>query len=349
MTKHLYIHIPFCSNICSYCDFPRLKTNNQNLIKTYLDKLIFNLHAMSIKNQYETIYIGGGTPNHLSDTYLDYLLSNLNQYLNKDEYEFTIELNPELVNKKQVDILNNNKINRVSIGVQTFNQKILKKMNRNHNKDDVANAVNFLKEVGINNISLDFIYGFNDLKNNDLDESFYFIVEHKIKHVSFYALEIKNNSILNIQKYKINEELIEDQLIYIQDNLNKINYQRYEISNWTINSKYQSNHNKAYWLSNDWKAIGYGSSGFENRNVYQNSNTFDSEFITFEKISEKDYYFQILMMGLRLNSGIDLRIEKNKKAYEMYEKKITNCQIKGNMLFCNDPNLLNDVLINLLE
>ena len=349
MTEHLYIHIPFCSNICLYCDFPRLKTNNQDLIKKYLDKLIFNLKSTSIKNQYKTIYIGGGTPNYLNEIDLDYLLSNLKEYLNENEYEFTIELNPELVTEEQVIVLAKNKINRISIGVQTFNTNILKKMNRNHDKDNVINAINFLIKSNIKNISLDFIYGFNDLKNKDLDESFNFISKYGIKHVSFYALEVKTNSILNKQKYRISEELIEDQLMYIQDNLKELKYQRYEVSNWTTNLKYQSQHNKAYWLSNDWKAIGYGSSGFENRNVYENSKNFDSEYLTFEKISVKDYYFQILMMGLRLNSGIDLNIEKNKKAYEMYEKKITNCQIKNNMLFCNNPNLLNDILINLLD
>ncbi len=349
MTEHLYIHIPFCSNICSYCDFPRLKTNNQDLIKKYLDKLILNLKLTSVKHQYKTIYIGGGTPNYLNEIDLDYLLRNLKQYLNKNEYEFTIELNPELVTKKQVLILARNKINRISIGVQTFNTSILKKMNRNHNKNNVIDAINFLKKSNINNISLDFIYGFNDLKNDDLDESFHFISKYEINHVSFYALEVKTNSILNKQKYRTNEELIEEQLVYIEDNLNELKYLRYEISNWTTNSKYESVHNKAYWLSNDWKAIGYGSSGFENRNVYQNSNNFDSEYLTFEKITIKDYYFQILMMGLRLNSGIDLSIEKNKKAYEMYQKKITNCQIKNNMLFCDNPNLLNDILINLLD
>ncbi|MBP5783814.1 radical SAM protein [bacterium] len=125
MTKHLYIHLPFCKNICTYCDFVRIQQINPNVHKTYLDLILAEVQNSSCLHQYQTIYLGGGTPNVLNDANLTYLLSTLVNYLDlNSDYEFCIELNPDSVTKSQVAILKQYKINRVSLGVQTTNDAI---------------------------------------------------------------------------------------------------------------------------------------------------------------------------------------------------------------------------------
>ncbi|MBR4486318.1 radical SAM protein [bacterium] len=142
MTRHLYIHIPFCKSICSYCDFVRIKSTNNSLHKKYLDLILKQIKKESVFNQYETIYIGGGTPNALSNFNLNYLLQTLNLYLDKKSiYEFCIELNPELVSLEQVEILKKNNINRVSLGVQTTNDKINVLLHRYSTINEVNQAI----------------------------------------------------------------------------------------------------------------------------------------------------------------------------------------------------------------
>jgi oxygen-independent coproporphyrinogen-3 oxidase len=132
--RHLYIHIPFCKNICAYCDFVR-QVKEDNLSFAYIQRVIKEIDA--IPNKLETIYIGGGTPNCLNDEQLTTLLKHACAKLLKTNYEFTVELNPELVNKTQCDILKSHKVNRASIGLQTTNDRLLRKFNRHHCLNDV--------------------------------------------------------------------------------------------------------------------------------------------------------------------------------------------------------------------
>lgn len=347
LTKHLYIHIPFCAQICKFCDFQRIKTNNINLMEEYAEKIIHQVKFSSFKKQYKTIYLGGGTPNFLPSHCLEKLLVFLGQYLD-DEYEFTIECNPDLINLQQVEIFKKSKLNRISLGVQSMNNEILKKMNRTHTIDDVNRSINLLKSNGIENISCDFIYNLPNESINDLLEIKKFISKHQIKHVSIYSLEIKENAILNKENYKISNEIEEDKLLIIKQMMNDLKYHRYEVSNWTIENHY-SNHNLAYWKSDSWKAIGFGAHGFENQTIYKIGGSLKKFYVAeIEQLSSKDYYFQILMMGLRLASGINLSIQKNLEAYLFFKDKLKNVSIKDNHLIANDIDLLDDILINLI-
>lgn len=350
MTKHLYIHIPFCKNICTYCDFRRIQTSNFELVKKYCDDIINQLKFSSFKNQYSTIYIGGGTPNYIPNEILDYFLNEIKYFLNINiDYEFTIECNPEFLTISQAEIFAKNFINRVSIGAQILNPKILKIINRKHSIDDIKNAIHNCRLNNINNINLDFIYNLPYMKNLDIDNIIEFIKSNKIPHISFYALELKENSILTRKKHVLNELLDEEQFFYIKESLEKIGYKRYEISNWSMEEKYNSKHNMAYWLSESWKGIGDGAHGFENNIIYKinmNKNKYDIEL---EKLNKKDYYFQILMMGLRIIDGINLNIPKYNNAYIYFKNKIKNCIIVNNKLKCNNIDLLDDILIGLLD
>ncbi|MDR1991178.1 MAG: radical SAM family heme chaperone HemW [Mycoplasmataceae bacterium] len=345
-TKHLYIHIPFCKSICDYCDFLRYVETQKN-IEIYVKKIVQEIKNTCKFNQFETIYIGGGTPNFLNPSTLDFLLSTLNKYLSKT-YEFTIECNPEHLNLSQCRIFNKNKINRVSIGAQTINTKLLHKFHRTHNLKNVTQAIKNLRKVGINNISLDFIYGFNELTDVDIKNTVNFIKSYKIPHVSWYALELKQGSMLYKNKYGIDENVIESQLKLIIKSMNAINYERYEVSNWSKASKFQSIHNKAYWLTEDWKAIGLGSYGFERGIYYENIGKILRWKQKQIKYSIKDYYFQIMLMGLRLKKGLDLSNPKYQKAFNFYKNKLTMVHIDHNHLVANNINLLDNILLELL-
>lgn len=352
MTKHLYIHIPFCKDICHYCDFVRFKKNsNDTCIKNYLKKIIQQTIKESNINQYTSIYIGGGTPNMLNDEDLDFLLSNLNKFINKEEvYEFCIELNPEFVSESQVNILVKNNINRVSIGVQTTNNDILKKINRKHTFEDVKKAIEKLYLADIFNISCDFIYALPGLEKKDLDDAIDFIDEFQIHHVSFYALEVKEGSFLNSIDYEVDEDLEAEQLEYIDKKLTQIGLSRYEVSNWSKDFESQSIHNKAYWLTNDWKAIGLSASGFENKILYKYEGTLDNFYKVEQKLTTAEYYLQVLIMGLRLIDGIDVvNNYRNSEAYAMYFNDIIHCRIRDNKLQCKNINLLHETLVNIVD
>jgi oxygen-independent coproporphyrinogen-3 oxidase len=225
MPKHLYIHIPFCKSICTYCDFKRFVCNKKD-INEYTTKIISEINKKYKDCKFESIYIGGGTPNYLDDQTLSSLLSTLSKLQGKN-CEFTIECNPEFVTQNQSAILKTHGVNRISLGVQTVNNKILSKYNRHHTKKDVIKAIKFLRANNIENISVDFMYGFNETSLSDLKKDIVFLKKYKIPHCSFYSLEIKSGSVLNKQNYKLDEDKVQEQLEYIVDHM-PLN--RYEVS-----------------------------------------------------------------------------------------------------------------------
>ncbi|MGL4951977.1 MAG: radical SAM protein, partial [Mycoplasma sp.] len=208
-TKHLYIHIPFCKNICTYCDFFRQKIDNGNeLVSKYIELIKKQVQEESSLAQFSTIYIGGGTPNFLTNSDLANLLNFLKDYIDtSEEFEFTIECNPEFITEEQVIIFKNNYVNRISLGVQILNDKILKELNRGHTVSDVQNAINILKNNGFYNISCDFIYGLENMTENDIVNVLQFVVDNEIKHVSYYALEVKEGSVLKQKDYLVDEDV----------------------------------------------------------------------------------------------------------------------------------------------
>ena len=347
--NHLYIHIPFCKHICAYCDFVRKVPQCENEVNNYLDKIINQLKQIDNNKKFNTIYIGGGTPNSLTNNQLIKLLSICAQHIFFDT-EFTIECNPELVNLQQVEIFKKYGINRISLGVQTVNEHILKLFNRKHNVNDVLKAINIFRTNGINNISLDFIYGFKLMNKNDIQNDIDFVIKNKIPHVSMYSLEIKPGSYFAKQNYELNDELIDQQFKQIIDQLQENKYERYEVSNWCLDSNFRSKHNLAYWHTNDWLAIGLGAYGLEKMNYYH----YEGNVNNFKKVNQqyslKEYYQHILIMGLRLIEGMDLSIEKNLKAYEFFKNDINPnlIEIKNNHLKAKNINQLDDILISII-
>lgn len=197
-----------------------------------MNDLIRQIQLTSVPHQYTTIYLGGGTPNHLPDDLLAKLLECLQQYLDDtNNYEFTIECNPDLVTQTQIDVYKNYGLNRVSLGAQILNNKTLKILRREHNADHIQQAIDLLYQNGLTNVSLDFIYNLPNETYADLDDIFNFVHKNNIKHVSFYALELKPNSIMTKSKYHLDLDKEEDQMEYIEQKFQELGYHRYEVSN----------------------------------------------------------------------------------------------------------------------
>lgn len=347
MTKHLYIHIPFCHEICTYCDFYRTKTNDKKIIFNYVKKIINEIKKDS--NFYKTIYIGGGTPNFLDDEILNDFLSNLKNHLDSN-HELTIECNPEFITQSQINIFNKNKVNRISIGVQSTNDNILKLLKRTHDFKTAINAIKLLQKNKITNISCDFIYNLPLLKETDILSTFQFIKDFSIPHISFYSLELKKGSILSKQNYKIDIDKEENQLEIIKNEFKKLNYIRYEISNWAKSNQFFSKHNLAYWNLCDWKAIGISGYGFENQTYYKIDGTILDWTKQIEKWNEKEINENIFIMGLRKTNGVNLNIKRNYQAFNYLKNKLNKnlLIIENNHIKAKNIDLLNDILLDII-
>ena len=306
MISSLYVHIPFCECICSYCDFCKMYYE-EKISSKYLNVLVTELNDLNIKNKLKTIYIGGGTPSSLNVNQLELLLSNLSAYLDED-YEFTIEVNPESVDESKVSLFKRYGVNRVSIGIQTFDEKILSFLNRRHTYKDVEKCVDLLNMYNINNYSFDFIYGIKNQDIKTIDKDISMAISLNPKHLSFYSLILEDNTLLKVNKYKeIDEDVVREQYDYIYSTLAKKGYKRYEVSNFSLHG-YESKHNLVYWNNQEYYAIGVAASSYVNGVRYttnKNITNYSNGVISKEEYivdREKEY----IMLKLRLDEGINL-------------------------------------------
>ena len=304
----LYVHIPFCRNICSYCDFFKILKN-----KTFEDKYINELvkDLKEVQNKFllfKTIYIGGGTPSCLEFNNLEKILKVLSKmHLNK--YEFTIECNPEDINDEFLKLITKYGVNRVSIGIQTFNQSSLARLNRQSNID-FKEAINRTKKY-ISNINVDFIYGLPNENLNDIKNNLDTFLELDVNHVSLYSLTISKNTLFYNQKIKeIREDDSRIYYDYISSILNKNGFKCYEVSNFAKKG-FESKHNLNYWLDNFYLGIGAGAHGYINNVRYKVSSNLllylnGERKIEEEVIDEKLHKEEFIMLGLRLKKGLSL-------------------------------------------
>lgn len=302
----LYVHIPFCEHICSYCDFCKM-FYNKDVCDKYLDILLGELKDCKINNKLKTIYVGGGSPSSLNVEQLDKLLSSLSSYLDK-EYEFSVEVNPENINEDKVKVLSKYGVNRISIGVQSFDENILTFLNRKHSYEDVKKCVLLLNKYNINNYSFDFIYGIKgqsiEIIKRDLDLAF----NLKPKHLSLYSLILEENTMIKINRYKEeNEDKVREEYDFIHSKLKDNGFDRYEVSNFSLKG-YECRHNLVYWNNEEYYAIGVSSSSYVNGVRYttsKNITNYLKNIISKEKFEvEKEQEY--IMLKLRLDEGINL-------------------------------------------
>ena len=303
--KSMYVHIPFCKSICSYCDFTKVFYSFLYEEK-YLDSLE-NEIVNDNPNKCNTIYIGGGTPSVLSLKGLERLLSFLSKYLEK-EYEFTIEVNPETIDEEKVKLFAKYGVNRVSIGVESFSEEMLMFLSRKHKYEDIKRCVDLLNKYNIINYSFDFIYGIKGLKISHIKKDFKYIDILKPKHLSFYSLILEDNTCLKAQKYvEEDEEVVVDKYNYIFKELEKRGFNQYEVSNYSLEG-YKSKHNLVYWNAKEYYGFGLGASGYVNGIRYINTRNLtkylNKENIRIkEELSSQDKKEEYIMLKLRLNEG----------------------------------------------
>lgn len=310
----LYVHIPFCKSLCTYCDFPKRINTKNEIIEDYIYKLINDIDSAIKKYHFDTIYIGGGTPNYLSTSLLEKILSHINP-LKADFIEFSIEINYELLTEEMVKLFNEYKINRISIGVQTFNSKIGKYLNRISNYEELKDKINLLNRYNITNINLDFMFGLPFQKIKDVKEDLRLIKTLNIKHISYYSLILEDKSVLahQIENNLIslpNEDLVSSMYDLIINTLKDDGFHHYEISNFAHNG-YESKHNMIYWNLDPYLGIGMSAASFINNLRITNSKIINNylidDGIIKEEISNNELKQEFLWLGLRMIDGVSIK------------------------------------------
>lgn len=350
----LYIHIPFCDHICSYCDFTKL-FYFKKYEKPYLEALKKEILSYNI-NKVNTLYFGGGTPTSLSDEGFEDILSFASKYL-ADNYEFTVEANVENLTQTKLLIMKKYGVNRLSIGVESTSNELLNQIGRHHTFEDAKNAVKLAKKCGFNNINIDLIYGFKGQNEEQLKKDLDNFVKLDIDHISIYSLIVEPGSILFSKGEKEqNEEDSRKFYDLILSYLRKNGYKRYEISNFARNGKY-SRHNITYWENKEYYGCGLGASGFVNNVRYQNTKNIDEYMkFNFVKTSEKvtpekdlEYY---LITNLRMERGFSREDFKNKFGVDFVEKysdKIIKFSLEKLLNISDERISLNDEGLMLMD
>ena len=270
MVKAVYIHIPFCKTICTYCDFCKI-FYNKKFVLNYLDKLEEEIKLSYKGEVISTLYIGGGTPSCLSLSELEKLFSIINIFNKSKDIEFTIECNIESLDIDKIKLFKKNGVNRVSIGVQSLNYNNIKFLGRHHTKDMVINVINSLKKEGISNINIDLIYALKGQTILSLKEDLDEYLKLGITHISTYSLMIEPNTKLYINNVKpINEELDSDMYKFICSYLKEHSFKHYEISNFSLEG-FESKHNLTYWNNEEYYGFGVGASGYISNIRYDNT------------------------------------------------------------------------------
>lgn len=308
MTKSAYVHVPFCRSICAYCDFART-TYQTTLIGPWLTQL--KKEAMEkINGSLQTLYIGGGTPNALSYQELDALLSIFDPFY-RTTMEYTMEVNPELLDAEIASICAYHGVNRISMGVQSFDDQLLKMMNRHHRSDQVLEKLKILIAAGIQNLSIDLIYGLPGQTLAMWKKDLMHAVSLPIQHISLYSLTIEENSVFGKRGIQKADDEIE-YLMYAEaiKYLEKHGFKQYEIANFSKNGAC-SRHNLTYWQYEDFYGIGCGASGKTALGRYDNTRSLncylkDGPCPEWTKLNDEEQMFEMVMMGLRLNRGISL-------------------------------------------
>ena len=310
----IYIHIPFCNSICTYCDFCKI-FYNKKYINDYLNNLEQEIKVRYKSEIVNTIFIGGGTPSSLDDEELIRLMNIIEIFKLNDNYEFTVECNIESITENKLKIMKKYGVNRISIGVESFDNSIIKLLGRNHTKKDVYNKMEIVKRY-FSNINIDLIYAAYDdinILKSDID----CFLKLDIPHISTYSLIIEDNTMLKINGMKnIDEDIDYEMYKYIEDTLEKNNYIHYEISNYAKNG-YQSKHNLVYWNNEEYYGFGLSSTSYINNERITNTKNLrkylNGEYLDTSVYEDKDIRMENeIMLGLRKLDGIDLDRFKEK-------------------------------------
>ncbi|MEG0292405.1 MAG: radical SAM family heme chaperone HemW [Anaerovoracaceae bacterium] len=325
----IYIHIPFCEKKCNYCGFLSYGKPCINDIDNYVAHLTkeIEINGETIGEKYyvDTVFIGGGTPSMVDSFHIKNIMETIkgNFYLIKDA-EITIEVNPNSIDEFKVHSYLSAGINRISMGVQSMNDEILKSIGRIHNRDEVIRAIDIMAKCNVDNYNIDLMFGIPGQTMDMWRETLNEILRYKPPHISFYSLQLEENTVF-YTKYKneelelINKDLNDEMYHFAIDMLKKNGYSHYEISNAALKG-YECNHNMKYWTMAEFMGIGLGASSFamghRAKNVEDLSKYYaliDEGYASlnadeFKKESKQEAYGIYVFTRLRLTDGIDLSL-----------------------------------------
>lgn len=336
----LYIHIPFCKQKCQYCDF-KSYAGKEKFIDTYIRWLEFELKGVGEGNRldYEnnlddlavvkSIYIGGGTPSFIDGKYIEEILSIANEYYTVDDNaEITIEVNPGTIDKDKFETYLRSGINRISIGLQSTHDRLLKELGRIHTYEDFLNTYNLARSVGFKNINVDLMLGLPNQSLQDLEESLKEIIKLNPEHISVYSLIIEEGTLF-YKKLEMNEIVLPDDELErkmywgTKKKLENAGYVHYEISNFA-KPGFESKHNLSCWNQEEYIGIGVAAHSYTNDVRYSNIDSIEEYIKNYEEDNETDNFVfhekqtkiskmkEFMMLGLRKIQGIRIQDFKNK-------------------------------------
>ncbi len=345
----IYIHIPFCKKACHYCDF-HFSTSLKNR-EYFVDALIVEIEKSKdsiIDKNINTIYFGGGTPSLLSTNELSLILNTIKHNFHVNLFaEITLEANPDDLTTTKTSELKQLGINRLSIGIQTYHETILTKLNRSHNYQQAIDSVKNAHASGFNNINIDIIFGLPEMNFEDFKIDIQILIGQNPKHVSAYWLTIEEKTAFGKwQKQGVFTPLPDEHALmqwsYLKEELKKAGYIQYEISNFS-KPNYESIHNGNYWKGVHYIGLGPSAHSFNGNerswNIANNKKYIDAiqkgtSYQTTEKLTSEDKINEHIMTRIRTMWGIDLNYLKTELCYDLLkqqsiiiEKKITQKKI----------------------
>lgn len=316
-----YIHIPFCEHICYYCDFNKVFIEGQP-VDEYIEALLKEARLSLIQNpveMMETVYVGGGTPTSLDAKQLDRLLSGLREILPYNGGEFTVEVNPGDLSADKLDVMKNYGVNRLSMGVQTFDDRLLKKIGRKHTAQDVYDTIQLLEEKDFQNVTIDLIYALPGQSLESFRDTVKRALALDLPHYALYSLILENQTMfmnwVRRGKMQLPEQEVEAQM-YAEtiEAMEKAGRMQYEISNFA-KPGFESQHNLVYWNNQNYFGFGAGASGYLGKRRYKNRgpiqhylrslNEDQLPMLEEEYLSEKEQIEEEMFLGLRKILGVD--------------------------------------------
>lgn len=313
--KSLYVHIPFCVKKCLFCSFV-ISVGQAQRVDDYVDALeteALRYQGVSV----DTVYLGGGTPTFLNEQQINRVVETIHRnFKTAHVKEWTIEANPEHVNSSKAKFLRAIGFNRISIGVQTFDDRYLKFLGRNHDHSAALKSYEAAREGGFENINMDLMFGFPGQTSDELGRDVRTLASLQTEHVSLYNLTIEENSRFHARQLKLDDDdHLANQYVLICDLLGGFDFHQYEVSNFSKEGR-QSLHNTNYWNGTEYIGLGMGAHGFLNNRRYWNvsklqeylvrMNTSQDAVEGFEDLSPETRLIERVLFGLRKNEGICL-------------------------------------------
>lgn len=325
LSQAVYIHIPFCDEICHYCDFAKVyyRTQQRDAYLNALEREIaLTLSATPLIEPIQTLYLGGGTPTALNLEELNQLFTTINKYFKPffaPDVEISIEANPDSLTLEKLVYLQSQGVNRLSIGVQTFNEQHLEKMGRTHTKAQVETVIAQAKQAGFDNINVDFIYGVPNQTHAEVMADITQFLALDIQHISTYALIIEPHTKFYMQQNRgqlveTEDEIEADMYEAIQLALLANGYEQYELSNFA-RAGFGSRHNLTYWQNLDYYGFGLGAHGYLNNERYANTRAITAyvkqlsenqrPIVEVNRLSRNEQIEETLFLGLRTREGVN--------------------------------------------